>query len=180
MKIVKTGLIWMRIDFMSLEIKHKPKHGMWFQDGLNFYWKEFTDNFGKSYKLYKPTEIENVSREATFDILFIQTYNDNTAFNRRAKAFFKQVCTMRIREDATENIILKFNDNKKYYLMDISSLGKCMAAPLESTDILTVEFSEPIKISQQEATEIMKNSGYCFGSVELDASGKIKGYVTTV
>jgi hypothetical protein len=150
---------------------------MWFQDGQNFYWKEIT---GKTFQLYKPTEIENVSREATFDILFIQTYTDNNAFNRKSQALFKQTCTMKIREDSTENIILKFSDDKKYYLMDISSLGKCMAAPLESTDILTVEFGEPIKITHLDAKNIMKVSGYCFGSVELDASGKIKSYVTTV
>lgn len=150
---------------------------MWYQDGKSFYWKEIT---GNTCQLYKPTELEGISREATFDILMVQTYNDNTAFGHKAKAFFKQSCTMKIREDATENIILKFGDDKKHYLMDISSLGRCMAAHLESTDILTVHMNEPIKIEAEEAKRILETSGYTFGSVELDDSGKIKSYITTV
>jgi hypothetical protein len=131
---------------MSLPIKHKPKSGMWFQKGYEFYWKEYNDTFGKTFKLYKPTELYGISREAVVDIVFIKEYPDVNSFNGKARAFFKQRCRMSIRPETTENIVLKFGDDKKYYLVDISALGKCIQAPLENTDMLTVEMDEPVKL----------------------------------
>ena len=165
---------------MSLQAKHKPKRGMWFQDGKSFFWKEFIDQFGQNYELYKPTDLVDISRLAEFDIIFIREYPDINSFNGKISCFFKQKCKMKIREDATENIVLKFGDDKRYYLMDISALGRCMQAPLESTEVFTVEMDDPVKIDQKEAQDIMKVSGYAFGKINTDASGRIIDYVTTV
>jgi hypothetical protein len=92
-----------------------------------------------------------------------------------------QSVSLKIRDDVTQNIWLIFNDLKKtYYLRDLSELGMTLKCPLETSEIVICEKSEPIRCTLEDVQELTKVSGYVYAMITMNAKGQIEDYVTTV
>jgi hypothetical protein len=155
---------------------HKPKSGFWKEEHGKVWWAE-TDGYSNVQQLIDPLKLQNMSREANFTLIFVKESADPETVNGKIKRFFAQDCHMRLRDDVSENIVLRY-DSKKWFVSDLTMLGQTLLAPLESTEYLIVEKSEPYKITQAEAKEIMKTSGYAYGKVEQKSDGSLDYYIT--
>jgi hypothetical protein len=168
---------------MSLPIpKHKKKSGQWFhnpEDG-KYYYKEFIDTFGSRFKLYLPEEIEGVSRSCAFDLAFAKDVADDSSFNGKKKLWFKQTVTLRIRDDVSQNIWLFWNDtNFKWYLRDLSEFGMTMECPLQNSEIIQCDKTEPTKCDLQFVRQLKKVSGYIYSMVSTNPQGEIQEYIVS-
>lgn len=155
---------------------HKPKSGFWKEEHGKVWWAE-TNCYGDIQQLIDPLKLQNISREAYITLLFVKETADPETINGKTKRFFAQDVRMRLRSDVSENIVLRY-DSKKWFVSDLTMLGQTLLAPLESTEYLIVEKSEPYKITQTEAKEILKTSGYAYGKVEQKSDGSLDYYVT--
>ena len=157
--------------------KHIPKSGFWKQDhNGKIMWAE-TNPHGDIAELISPLQLANISRKAEFKIIFVREINDENTLSGKKKLFFAQDVNMRLRDDVNENIVLR-HEAKKWFVSDLTMLGQTFIAPLESTEYLIVEKSEPYKITQEQAKEIMKIAGLAYGKAEVDSNGNIDYYVT--
>jgi hypothetical protein len=161
---------------MSLQVKNKPKSGFWKEEHGKVWWAE-TDCYGNVQQLIEPLDLLNISREAEFKLVFVRETADPETLNGKTKRFFAQDVRMRLRSDVSENIVLRYDD-KKWFVSDLTPLGQTFLAPLESTEYLIVEKSEPYKIDREIAQEIMKTSGHAYGKVEQKSDGSLEYYVT--
>jgi hypothetical protein len=159
----------------------KIKNGCWYSEAGKFYWKEYLDTYGNKYKLYNPSEIEGVSRSCEFRLAFAREVNDENSFSSKKKLWFMQTVKLTVRPDVTGNIWLIWNDvNRKWFLRDLSELGMMLVCPLENSEIILCEKTEPARCSQAEVQELLKTSGYIYSMVTTDAKGEIEDYVVTV
>jgi hypothetical protein len=167
-----------RIDYMSIPTKHKPKSGFWKEEGNKVWWAE-TDCYGNVLELIDPLKLENIAREANLTLIFIKETSDPDSVNGKIKRFFAQDVHIRLRDDVSPNIVLRF-DSKLWYISDLTMLGQTFLAPIcgNSTEYLIIQRSEPYKITQAEAKEFMKTSGYAYGKVEQKSDGSLDYYVT--
>ncbi|GEM_PF-6228475 len=158
---------------------HKPISGQWKQlPSGKVIWREFLSTFGDNFKDFDPLDLIGISREADFKIVFVKTDPDPTKFNSRISRFFCQDVHMELREDVSENIVLKFGSDKCYYISDLTPLGKTLKAVLESNPELIVNISEPYLISQIQAIAFLNQWNYGYGRVEVSANGSIEYYKT--
>ncbi len=160
--------------------KHIPKHGCWYQDNSGkMMWKEFTDTYGNTFKLYDPLKLVNISREASYKIIFLREDPDPMRFNGKIKRWFAQDVEMHLNEQVDDSIVLKFEPTqRKFYISDLKELGQTFLAPIETTPELTVNKSEPYIIDAKLAKSYLSQWNYGYGKVEVSASGKIEYYVT--
>ena len=164
-----------------MEVKHRPKSGKWHTEHGRTVWREKLD--WNSYKEYEPIQVEGISREAKFKIIFLKEFKDEDSLSGKKMKFFAQDCTIKIRSDVAPHIVLRYNDaDMRYYLSDLHPLGNTFLAPFEeSTDTLIVEKSIPYLIQDiEEAKRLMQNTGYKFGKVSTDNFGNVSEYITTV
>ncbi len=162
---------------MSLPTKFRPKNGHWHTENGLTVWRE--NQGGNQYKDYSPLELDGISREANFKLVFVKEIADPDSFDRKIKKYFAQNVEMHLAENVDQTIYLRFNDtDKRFYITCLRPDGFTMLAALESTPELIVTKSEPYKISKDEALNILKTSGYGFGRVEI-TNGNIE-YQTTV
>jgi hypothetical protein len=164
---------------MTLQIKHKPKSGCWFTEHGKTVWREYLDKFGTLYKDYSPLEIEGISREANYTIVFVREYVDINSFNGKIKRWFAQDIEMHLAENVDKSIVIKFDSHsRKFFISDLKPVGQTFLAPLESTPELIVSKSEPYPCDQTFAKDVLSRFSYGYGKVEVDANGNIEYYQT--
>lgn len=163
---------------MSLPTKFKPKSGFWHTDNKKVMWFE-TDCYGNKLKEYDPLSIEGISRYVEFKLVFLREIQDENSYNGKKKLWFTQDVTVQINDNVSSNIVLRWESaSKKWFLSDLSMLGQTMVCPLESDSCVTVIKSEPYKITQLQAQNILKASGWGFGKVDVSSNGNLEYYVT--
>jgi hypothetical protein len=159
--------------------KFKPKSGFWRQghDGL-VYWNETDITGDTTFKLYKPLELENISREADFKIVFIKEIENPESFTK-TKRWFAQDCHIELRKDVSENIVFKFSSDRRYYISDLTELGFTCQIDIEnSTETVILEKTEPYLITQKEAQEFLKLYNYGFSRILKKSDGSLEYYRT--
>jgi hypothetical protein len=140
------------------------------------YWAE-TDNFGNVLKLINPLDIEGISRETRFKIVFVKESPDPEKFDGKIKKFFVQDCHIKIREDIDDSIVLKFSSGR-CYISNLKPLGMTCEIDIEnSSDTLILEKTEPNLIDQELAKSYLSQGSYGFGKIENN-SGKITCFKT--
>lgn len=167
---------------MSLPTKFSPKSGFWKTEHAKTWWAE-SDQYGNIKKLYDPLELANISREAKFKIIYLRDTVDETSPNGKKTTSWAIDCNLRIREDVDQSIVLRYNDSDmRYYISDLKPIGNTFLAPFdESTEVIIVQKSVPYLIPTiDEAKRLMQNTGYKFGLVSTDLSGKPTEFYTTV
>jgi hypothetical protein len=172
----------MEIIKMSLPNNHhRPKSGFWkTEHGKTLWWE--CDDYGSLLKTYEPCELMNISPSASFKIILVKEVMDSEGFNKRQQLFAQDV-SIRLNENVDDSIVILYEpSSRKYFLRDLKELGQTFAIPLEQQpdNVSIIEKGQPYKISQIEAKEILKVSGYGFGKVETDTNGNISEYYVTV
>ncbi len=155
--------------------KFKPKSGCFFEQNGRMMWKEYMSTYGDKFELHEILELENFARECQFKIVFVREKNDMETF-QTVKRFFAQDIAVKIRDDVSSNIVLRY-DNKLWFLSDISSLGTTEICPLTSDSVCVVTKSSPYPITREMAAEIMKTSARAFGRVD-ESNSELQFYVT--
>ncbi len=161
----------------SIVKKHVKQAGKWIknpEDSL-YYWFEHSNG-----ALIPPEQVENVSREVTFPIVFAETVKAS-GFHKQKKVWYRQTATARIKDDVSQNIWIIYEPkSRSYFLRDLDELGFTIALPLFSTDILSFSVTEPEETDITEVKRLFKETSYIFGSVSLNAQGGIEDYITEV
>jgi hypothetical protein len=164
---------------MALYVKRKMKGGFFktTPNGKVFYAQ--SDDYGNITELIDPIELIDFSRSCEFQVLLVREFNDSNSFQGKTKALFAIDYRVKLVENIGENIYIKFEpSNKKYYLRDLAE-GSCCELGLYSNQAeIILSKSEPHKVTQAEAKEIMKTSGYCFGKCEVQENGELEFFVT--
>jgi hypothetical protein len=164
------------------KMPHIKKAGRWLkckEDGL-YYWAEQNNLSETGYRLILPQDVENVSREVSFPILFADTVP--YGFHKTKKVWYKQTATAKIKDDVSQNIWITYEPKAKaYFLRDLDELGFTIKLMLFSTDILSFEVTEPEELKDiSELKRLAKETSYIFGSITLDANNNISEYVQEV
>ena len=156
------------------------KNGQFCKVDGEYYFKEFKDKFGEEYTLYPLEKVEGFCRTVDLKVCFSRDITDSESFKGKKKVWFVQKETLTVRPEIA-NIWLVYNSkNKKYYLRDFEELGMVLECPLETSNNVFCDKSEPMKTDIQCVREFMKTSGYIYNGVSLNSKGEIEDYITTV
>ncbi len=147
--------------------KFKPKRGCWSTEHGKTLWKEYKDQYGNDFELIEPLLIEGISKTAQFDIIFVTDSSNANSLTGTVKNFWKQSVSVKLSETVSPNVYLKTVDNQTF-VCDFEPLGQTFICPLESQDWgLIVTKSEPEKITQLEAKQLLDNGALGFGYVQI-------------
>jgi hypothetical protein len=141
------------------------KGGFWqTQHSGKVLWAE-SDDRGNIKELIDPLDMKNISREADFKIVFIKETDNPDSFTK-TKRWFCQDCHIELRKDVSENIVLKFGSDHRYYISDLKESGFTCQIDIESsTDTIILQKSLPYLINATIAKEYLKIWSYGFGKV---------------
>jgi hypothetical protein len=146
---------------VSIPVSFKPVSGCWFDNHGKMMWKEFLNLDGSQFKLYDPMDLAGISREADFVMVLYRDEKDPTKFKGSIRRYFSQSVHVQIRDDVSDDIVLRFNErNLRYYLSDLKPNGQTFLAPLRSDNCLVVTLGEPELINQIQANGILVKYGY--------------------
>jgi hypothetical protein len=144
------------------------------------FWKEYLNIFGSKFEIVPIMDLESFSRECQFKVLFVREFADSSSFRGKTKSLWAIDYRCHLAENVSENIYLKYEKSKKiYFVRDVTELGQTCAIGLDGGQPeLIISKSEPYKVTQAAAKEIMETSGYNFGKCDVQANGELEFYTT--
>jgi hypothetical protein len=107
-------------------------------------------------------ESMGLSRNAVIDIIFIKSYPSREDFDETENVIFHTQYQYQIRNDQTENIMLKKSEGKLFCISIDPEFGMCAAVGFESNENYSIKKTKPVRIDPAKGKEIAKTTKYIF------------------
>jgi hypothetical protein len=118
----------------------------------------------------KTPEEMGLTRQATITVLFLKEYPSRETFDEVERVWFKMPITFTVNSSQGSNLMLKLCEKRLFVTSIDPDCLMTMQVAFESNENLTVKKGKPIRVTNEEATEIAKKTSYIFAKLMADGS----------